>query len=90
MPGASERAGPALLWSRGAEGGAGAGNKLAGGPGGGRGGDAHGSFVSAAPEKISAKRRSCAVAVCDSSCSRWLFCRRVATSACSTTLSCFS
>jgi hypothetical protein len=34
--------------------------------------------------------RSCSLAAWDSSCSRWLFCRRLATSDCSTTLSCFS
>lgn len=41
-------------------------------------------------QKISANLRSCSLAACDSSCSRWLFCRRLATSDCSTTLSCFS
>lgn len=40
--------------------------------------------------KSSANLRSCSLAACDSSCSRWLFCRRLATSDCSTTLSCFS
>lgn len=41
-------------------------------------------------QKISANLRSCALAAWDSSCSRWLFCRRLATSDCSTALSCFS
>ena len=41
-------------------------------------------------QKISANLRSCSLAACDSSCSRWLFCLRLATSDCSTALSCFS
>lgn len=41
-------------------------------------------------QKISANLRSCSLAACDSSCRRWLFCRRLATSDCSTALSCFS
>ena len=41
-------------------------------------------------QKISANFRSCSLAACDSSCSRWLFCLRLATSDCSTALSCFS
>lgn len=41
-------------------------------------------------QKISANLRSCSLAACDSSCKRWLFCRRLATSDCSTALSCFS
>lgn len=40
--------------------------------------------------KSSANLRSCSLAACDSSCNRWLFCRRLATSDCSTTLSCLS
>lgn len=41
-------------------------------------------------QKISANLRSCSLAAWDSSCSRWLFCLRLATSDCSTALSCFS
>lgn len=40
--------------------------------------------------KSSANLRSCSLAAWDSSCRRWLFCLRLATSDCSTTLSCFS
>lgn len=47
-------------------------------------------FLSMVLKNHSVNLRSWAAAVCDSSCSRRLSCRRCCTSACSTALSCFS
>lgn len=55
---------------------------------GGGGSPPQSSFFSL--QKISANLRSCSLAACDSSCRRWLFWRKLATSDCSTALSCFS